>query len=216
MPSLYHLRRFIWIFYGVGLLGLAVPFTRPVFQHLIPVNFLVALTALFLVDRTGWKRLLPVSVFIFAAGWGLEVFGVNTGIIFGDYSYGRFMGPKLFHTPLAIGLSWLMMIYLTVALAQQITMHPLYRTILAAIFMVVYDFILEPAAMSLDMWQWMGGKVPLQNYITWFLASLVLASLFPIFKVRIRSRLAGSVFAAQMLMFFLLNIILWIQGALQP
>jgi len=216
MLPLIHLRRFVWIFYGVGLIGLAVPFTRPVFQFLIPVYFIVALAVLFYVDKTGWGKLLPISLFIFVAGWALEVAGVNTGLIFGDYAYGKYMGPKVMHTPLAIGLSWLMMIYLTVALAQKITMHPLYRTVLAAVFMVVYDFILEPVAMALGMWDWAGDKVPMQNYLTWFGASLFLAALFPIFKIRIRSRLAGAVFAAQVLMFLLLNLVLLIQSWLHP
>ncbi|MCK7535950.1 MAG: carotenoid biosynthesis protein [Marinilabiliales bacterium] len=45
-----------------------------------------------------------------------------------------------------------------------------------SLLMVLYDLILEPAAMSLDMWSWEGDRVPARNYLAWFLFSALFHS----------------------------------------
>ena len=198
------LEKFIWIFFGVGILGMAMPWTREYFIRLVPLNFVVCLVVLGMADRTHNRKLYWVSGLVFLAGWLVEVLGVNTGVIFGQFGYSLHLGPALFGTPLVIGLGWLMMLYLTVTVVQGITMHPFYRTVMAAVLMTVFDFLLEPAAIWMKMWFWEGGKVPLLNYITWFLVSLALASLFPLLKIRIRNRLAMNLYIAQMVFFLML------------
>jgi len=201
------LRKFIWIFFTVGIFGLGIPWSRQIFIRLVPLTFIVCLVILGIADQTRNRRLYWVSIIIFLAGWLVEVLGVNTGVIFGQYGYSLHMGPALFGTPFVMGISWLMMLYLTVAVVQGITMHPWYRTVLAAVLMVGFDFLLEPAAIWMKMWFWEGGKVPVLNYMTWFLVSLALASLFPLFRIRIRNRIALNLYVAQMVFFLLLIVI---------
>ncbi len=198
------LRKFITIFFSVGILGLGIPWSRAFFIHLVPLNFVVSLVILAMADRTRNRKLYWVAGVIFLTGWLVEVVGVNTGLLFGQYGYSLTMGPALFGTPMVMGLSWLIMLYLTVTVVQEITMHPWYRTVLAAVLMVVFDFLLEPAAIWMKMWFWEGGKVPVFNYITWFMVSLALASLFPLLKIRIRNRVALNLYVAQMVFFVLL------------
>ncbi|MFO7616418.1 MAG: carotenoid biosynthesis protein, partial [Bacteroidales bacterium] len=131
--------------------------------------------------------------------------GVNTGSLFGVYAYGGQMGPELFRTPLVMGISWLIMVYMGAAVAQRFTMHPFYRPILAGVLLTVFDFLLEPVAMWLNMWQWQGGNVPLMNYVMWFIVSVALASLYPILKIRIRNQVAPVLFLAFMIFFLILN-----------
>lgn len=209
------LRKFIWIFFTVGIIGMALPWTREIFIRLVPLTFIVCLVVLGLADQTRNPRLYWVSGIIFAAGWMVEAIGVNTGILFGEYGYSLNMGPALFGTPLVMGLSWLIMLYLTVTVVQGITMHPFYRTVLAAVLMVVFDFLLEPAAIWMKMWFWAGDKVPLLNYIMWFLVSLALASLFPLIRIRIRNRIAATLYVAQMVFFLLIIAISWIENLIR-
>lgn len=166
---------------------------------------MVCFVILVMADRTRNLKCLWVSIVIFVAGWLVEVLGVNTGVIFGSYGYSLLMGPALFGTPVVIGLNWLMTIYLSVTVAQGVTMHPFYRTVLAAVLMVIFDFLLEPAAIWMKMWFWEGGNVPLLNYISWFIVSLAFASLFPLLKIRIRNRLAFDLYAAQLGFFLLIT-----------
>ena len=92
-------KKFIWIFYAVGLLGMGIPFTRPVFQALIPVNLLVAFLVLLITDKSDIRRIVPYAVVVFVLTFLIEAVGVNTGKIFGDYTYGWALGPEFF-TPL--------------------------------------------------------------------------------------------------------------------
>jgi len=207
-------RKFILIFFSVGVVGLSLPWTRTVLTYMIPYSFLLYSFLLYVADRSSKPRLLPVAVIIFLAGFFVEVAGVNTGNLFGVYAYGRSMGPRLWGVPIVMGLTWLMMMYLTMSAAQSFSMHPVYRTVLTAVLMVMYDFLLEPVAMWLNMWNWKGGDVPMMNYIMWLVTSLVLAALFPLFRVRIRNRLAGIMLAAQFGFFLLLNLAAFIDKLL--
>lgn len=209
------LRKFIWIFFSVGIAGMALPWTRELFIRLAPFNFLVSLSILYLSDQTRNKRLYWVSGVIFVTGWLVEAVGVNTGVLFGQYGYSLHMGPAIVGTPLVMGLSWLILLYLSVTVVQEVTMHPFYRPVLAAVLMVVFDFLLEPAAIWMKMWFWEGGKVPVLNYIMWFLVSLVLASLFSLLKIRIRNRLALTLYVAQMVFFVVLIAISFVENLIK-
>jgi putative membrane protein len=209
------LRKFIWIFFSVGIVGMGLPWTREIFVRLVPLTFIVCLAVLAIADQTRNPRLYWVSGIIFVTGWLVEALGVNTGVLFGEYAYSLHMGPAIAGTPLVMGLSWLMMLYLTVSVVQEVTMHPYYRPVLAAVLMVVFDFLLEPAAIWMKMWYWEGGKVPIMNYIMWFLVSLVLASLFPILKIRIRNRLALRLYVAQMVFFLMIMAISFVENLIR-
>ena len=107
----FNLAPYLAIFYSVGVAGLIIPQTRDLFLFLVPLNLLMNLALLFIyhgkIDvRFAWKAAL-----IFIAGILVEVAGVNTGLIFGSYSYGPTLGPKIFHTPVMIGVNWLMLVY---------------------------------------------------------------------------------------------------------
>jgi putative membrane protein len=209
------LRKFIPIFFSVGIIGMGLPWTRELFIKLVPLTFVVCLVILAMADHTNNRKLYWVSGAIFFIGWLVEMIGVNTGLLFGNYGYSLTMGPAVFGTPLVMGLSWLMMLYLTVAVVQGVTMHPLYRTVLTAVLMVVFDFVLEPAAIWMKMWFWQGVNVPMMNYITWFLVSLGLASLFPLMKIRIRNRLAINLYVAQMVFFLLILAISFVENLIK-
>ena len=58
---------------------------------------------------------------IFLLGFVVEVVGVQTGLIFGSYSYGATLGVKLFDTPLLIGLNWIFVSYSSYSIACQVS-----------------------------------------------------------------------------------------------
>ncbi|MCD8261033.1 MAG: carotenoid biosynthesis protein [Bacteroides sp.] len=99
--------------------------------------------------------------------------GVNTGIIFGNYRYGEGLGPKLYGTPLIIGLNWLYLTYSTHDIASRIFRHPVTVIAAGAGLMVIYDIVLEQVAPLMQMWSFASIQPPLANYIVWFLLALV-------------------------------------------
>lgn len=204
-------KKFIWIFYAVGLIGMGIPFTRSFFQALIPVNLLVAFIVLFITDQSEMKKLIPYSIAVFVITFAVEAIGVNTGHIFGSYTYGWALGPRLFETPVVIGWNWLMLLYCTTLIAGTLTRNRYFISFLSAVLMVVYDFFLERPAGFLDMWTWEQDVVPMQNYLSWFILSWILSGALQIMRIRLVNPVASTMFGVQVLFFFLLNVIFYFE-----
>ncbi|MBK7882949.1 MAG: carotenoid biosynthesis protein [Chitinophagaceae bacterium] len=43
-------------------------------------------------------------------GIAVEIIGVKTGFLFGNYSYGIVLGPKIQSVPILIGINWFIII----------------------------------------------------------------------------------------------------------
>ena len=197
------------IYFSVGVAGMILPVTRELFKALTPFSLLASLTLLLIHHHRPTLTFWSAALFIFIAGIGIEAAGVATGLIFGTYSYGETLGPKIFHTPLMIGVNWLLLVYSSHTIVARYVDHLYFRAVAAAALMVVYDVALEPAAIALDMWSWEGGAVPLQNYLAWF----GIAFLFHLVAGRYRlydreNKLAQPLFFIQMGFFIALDI--WI------
>lgn len=55
------------------------------------------------------KKELLCIVLIFWTGIFVEFLGVNYGLLFGEYSYGSNLGPKVFGVPFLIGMNWVIL-----------------------------------------------------------------------------------------------------------
>lgn len=197
---------YLLIFYTVGIVGLIFPQSRELFKALVPVNLLLNIALLLIYHGQFKKGFLWKAGLIFIAGILVEVVGVQTGIIFGEYYYGPTLGPKILGTPLMIGVNWLMLVYCTLAIISKFTDVPYFRILLASTMMVVYDIVLEPSAIALDMWSW-DGPLPMQNYIAWFFISFFLI----LFAERSRlvnqdNKVAPALYFIQFCFFILLNL----------
>lgn len=158
----------IAIFHLVGFIGFLI--SPAYFRSLTPVNLLLS-AALVIVMSNQSKGLFYLTLLLTAlAGYFIEVAGVKTGWIFGHYYYGSALGYKLLSTPLLIGVNWALLIYAT---NQWVRFENKYVTIVvAALLMVGLDFFIEQSAARFDFWYWRGARIPLQNYIAWFLISI--------------------------------------------
>jgi len=74
--------------------------------------------------------------------------------------------------------------------------------------MVAFDWLMEPIAIANDMWYWASEVIPLKNYIDWFLVSGFLFLMIRILKVEINNRIAGFLFAMQVVFFLALNVLI--------
>ncbi len=158
----------IAIFHLVGFIGFLI--SPAYFRSLTPVNLLLS-AVLVIVMSNQPKGLFYLALLLTAlAGYFIEVLGVRTGWIFGHYYYGSALGYKLLSTPLLIGVNWALLIYATNQLVQFENKYA--NTILAALLMVGLDFFIEQSASRFDFWYWRGARIPLQNYIAWFLISI--------------------------------------------
>lgn len=190
-------KRFIWTFYAVGVAGFMIPFTQEIFIALISWALLMSFFLLMWFHQGGFSaRTILVFAFIFLAGYFVEVAGVATGIIFGNYTYGGGLGIKVFDTPLLIGINWLMLSYATASIMQPLKVHGITKALLAATAMVVYDIVMEQTAPMLHMWFWKDGVIPLENYVAWFLLSLLFQAVLLSFRIRLKNALALTLFSS--------------------
>jgi len=171
------------------------------FGRLTPFNLVVMFG---LVIWTLPEHSLRTFAFILLAsltGLLTEMVGVNTGLLFGNYTYGDTLGPKLNGVPVLIGLNWFIVVYASGMLATQIRtwlahhLHIHGKAVYSkwigwsvivdgALIATAFDWIMEPAAIRLGFWQWQGGTVPTLNYITWFVVSLFILFIFSLLKPR--------------------------------
>lgn len=201
-------KRFIISYYIIGFAGMAFPLTKPYFEQLTGLTILISF-GLMMLYHQGWTlKFILAAIFIYAAGFAVEAFGVSSGSVFGHYSYHTSLGPKWFDTPLLIGINWLMLIYAIFLLTSKIKLHRLLRPLFNAALMVVYDLLLEPVAIEWNMWKWKDLSVPLQNYIAWFVIALIFFVILQILNVRYKNRISSLILICQCVLFLLLNMVI--------
>lgn len=147
-------------------------------MRLMPI-FLAAIAAVVILvwdapRRT--KAVLGAVTILF--GYLIEVFGVHTGLLFGNYSYGSGMGFRLFGVPVTIGITWLLVTLSAWQIVQYSRFSVPQKFVLAGLLAVVFDLLLEQFAVAYGLWAWKGGEVPLYNYICWFVVSQLAFGLY--------------------------------------
>lgn len=209
LPEAKKLKNFILIFYTVACIGFTVPLTRELFIWLTPLALLLNVFLLLVFDQNKNKPTAYIAFLIcFLVGFGVEVIGVNTGILFGNYRYFEGLGFQLVNTPLIIGVNWLLLVYFSRNLIQKFTRSVFTQIIASSFIMVVYDVLLEQVAPLVRFWQFENGEVPLKNYFTWFIVAILLQAIVTLFKLKTENKLAKTLFAAQVIFFVCLFLIL--------
>lgn len=202
------IRRFLVWFYIIGIAGMVIPATSALFMKLTPLALLMNFGLLLIHHETKFS-VITILIFslILLSGFFIEIIGVQTGIIFGEYVYGKGLGWKLWDTPLIIGLNWLMLVYTTATITQKIKIHNIIRIALGAGMMLVYDLIMEQVAPRMDMWSWKNGIIPIENYIAWFVIASLFHALIQFSGIKIKNKLSETVLIAQFVFFVILFIL---------
>lgn len=150
---------------------------------------------------------------VFVMAIGIEIIGVKTGHIFGVYEYNQLLWPEIGGVPLAIGFSWINLLLSAASISYgikrfELTKKPWIMALLIGMLMVIFDVVLEPAAIRLDYWSWSGGDVPVQNYLAWFILGFLFARTgiaFSVFDHGLPGIIRHAYFA-QLVYFVLINL----------
>ncbi|MEN9919904.1 MAG: hypothetical protein RL662_2340 [Bacteroidota bacterium] len=194
-------------FYVVGLLLFAIPYTRPLFIHMIAISIVLVVAAALYHHQKWTKTTIYLFSFIAFSSFFLEVAGTSTGKIFGAYQYDTGLGIKVLETPIIIGFNWVFLVYASQAIVSRITNRPLFKIIGGALLMVVYDVILEFAAPFMQMWHFESFYPPINNFIVWFLVAAFYHSCMVICKISVDNKPICSLFWIQSLFFALITAI---------
>ncbi len=199
---------FLAIFYTVGVLGLSFAFSFNYFVKLTPLALLLSFVILLFYHKSFTIKTGLIFILIFLIGFGVELIGVQTKMIFGSYIYGDSLGLKILDTPLIIGLNWLLLVYLTNSVLNGLKLNNAVKIFFASLILLTYDMILEQVAPLIHMWSWENETVPLQNYLAWFVLALVLSGLLSWSNINLKNRIAPVILICQSLFFILLLFIL--------
>ena len=208
LPSEKSILSFLRTWYVIGILGFAIPFSYDIFRHLIPLNILLTTLIILVYHKPLNFRFGQITFLVFLLGYVVEVAGVKTGFLFGYYSYGSILGPKVAEVPLIMGMNWVLMIYGGVAIASRTGFRIFPASLLSALLVTASDIIIEKFAILTGMWEWTGGTPPLRNYLGWFVFSFILSVIyFNVVQSQLR-RVALSIYIYQMVLFILTVVIL--------
>lgn len=221
MQILTRFNKFQWataiavFFHVIGMFGLLLH-EGDFFVNATSTNLLLVL-GLLLWTQTG--KNIPFFIYFmacFITGMGVEIVGVQTSALFGHYNYGEVLGYKIWGVPLLLGVNWFIVTYCSGMAIHQLVhkyapqLKGISRLLLfvpvAAATAVFYDWLMEPVAIKLGYWQWGGdGSVPVYNYITWFIVSLLLLTVFHYAHFNKQNKFAVNLLIVHLLFFGILR-----------
>ncbi|MFK7771914.1 MAG: carotenoid biosynthesis protein [Saprospiraceae bacterium] len=163
----------IWLFAISAIIGIYLGYVSW-FIPKTPLNLMLGAGLLFWNFPINSLQKIGVWCIAFSIGMLVEIIGVQTGDIFGNYYYGENLGIKFMGVPFLIGVNWAVLSFITAAIGSRLTKSFWGSIFLGACFMLGLDFLLEPLAGVFDFWHFEGGIVPIQNYIAWFVTAFLL------------------------------------------
>lgn len=213
------------LFHAIGIAGILFGYfgDRDFFVRSTPFNLLLMFG---LLVWTQQEKNISFFIFMaacFAVGIAVEIIGVNTSLLFGDYSYGKVLGPQIRNVPWLIGVNWFIIIYCSGVSVFSLLMRIISRNpvteeatpkslkalsvvVDGATLAVFFDWLMEPVAVKLAYWKWLGeGSIPFFNYVCWFFVSILLLLLFHLLKFEKRNKFAVNLLLIQLMFFLILR-----------
>ena len=199
----------LWItlvhFFGI----IGVYFLPDWFLPATPLVILVsAIVVILRYEKYRQSRIVAFIVIALLAFF-IEVYGVQTGNLFGTYTYGNNLGWKLFGVPIIIGVNWAALLMVS----QQLTTHYIgiknrfFSAVSVGVLMTMFDLLLEVLAPQFDFWSFTHlNYAPLQNFIGWFGVSFCFG-LYTYSHFRNQNRTAVLFGRAQLVFFMVLGLL---------
>lgn len=210
------------LFHVIGIVGILF-FNRNFFIETTAFNLLLMFVLICWTQKSKNAYFLLFIVLCFVIGIAVEMVGVNTGWLFGEYQYGKVLGYKINRVPLIIGINWFVIIYCcgisihtllmkainrisAESVSKPKTLKALSVIIDGATMAVFFDWVMEPVAIKLGYWEWKGtGEVPLFNYFSWLGVSICLLSIFHFLPFPKINKFAINLLLIQVMFFLLLR-----------
>lgn len=210
------------LFHLTGVLGILLTPYKDWFVNNTPIVLLTMFLLLTKSHIRQSKKYFAFFIMTFFIGMITEMIGVNTGLLFGHYSYGDVLGPKLYGVPFLIGFNWFIIVFCASAFVNQciVLLKRKYHLNIGATSIAIcvviggaaiatcFDIILEPVAVKLNFWTWANGQIPMLNYICWFIISAFLLMISVFLKIVHTNKFATNLFIIEALFFLALNIFL--------
>jgi putative membrane protein len=208
------------LFHTIGLVGI-IFFKSNFILLATPANLLLMFVLLIWTqEKKNYSFWLFIALTV-VLGIAIEIIGVNTKLLFGDYTYGNVLGFKIKNVPLIIGVNWFIIIYCCGISINTLLMKAINKiaaetatapTALKALSVIVdgatlavfFDWLMEPVAVQLGYWKW-AGQIPFYNYLCWFTFSMALLGIFHVLQFNKQNKFAIHLLMIQVMFFLLLQ-----------
>lgn len=191
----------VWLFHVSAVAGIIITGETTWFIPKTPLNLFACFLLLVWVYPISRPKEILTFLSFFLAGMTAEIIGVQTGILFGDYSYGDNLGWKILGVPVTIGINWALLTFITGTMAGRWLPGLWSRVITGVGLMLLLDLLLEGVAPGFDFWEFQGGVAPLYNYICWGILALVMQFSFHYLKIKGNFAYSWNLYLVQFLFF---------------
>lgn len=218
-------------FHLVGFIAIVL-FKSSFFISLTPLNLIICTALIFWTQKKINSAFLLFCLAGFTIGFTAEYIGITTGKLFGSYAYGSSLGPKWNGVPWIIGAQWMVITYCigicmhmlhvklttnqlskkgdpqlkTKAIIHNSKKWIIISTLIDGAFLaVLFDWVMEPAAIKLGFWQWENGEIPKSNYYSWLFLSIPILAAFHFLPFKKQNIFAVHLLLIQFMFFLLIN-----------
>lgn len=161
------------IFHLVGIIGLISPYAEN-FKWLTPFHLMLCFVLLVGSQKKYDASFAAFLMLCYIVGFSAEWIGVHKGWLFGEYHYGKVLGPGIDQIPFLIGINWYLLSYGVGQWVAKLKANPWLSSVVGALIMTGIDYLIEPVAIRNDYWVWETATIPMTNYLGWFVVSLPL------------------------------------------
>lgn len=170
--------------FGYAFLGaFMVSYIKDAFNYPLMSEFSIIVFLLpifyFLQRDYGFKKTLFIILFFSTLGLIIEYIALKTGFPYSSFTYGQTSVYKIDQIlPWTVGLSWSIFVFGAIGATSFIKIKKIWMgPILTGLILVLFDLVLDPAAVSINMWSyenksfWYG--VPFQNFVGWAITGIL-------------------------------------------
>ena len=156
-------------------IGIVIILQNPTNAEMSWINLVLCALLIYLPEDS--KNKIWVFFMIAVGGYTVELIGVHTGLLFGNYQYESALGTKLFSVPLVIGANWFCVVLSSSNWVRKVSKSLWIQALLSAALCTGLDILIEPVAIRYGFWSW-SGPIPTYNYVCWFFFSFVFALVY--------------------------------------
>ena len=195
---------FLVLVYISGAIGILF---KPFFFLSFTPYTLILTALVFLIFQPVYKQnYLLGFMTILLIGFFVEIIGVKTGFIFGDYWYGNTLGYKLLDVPLVISLNWAVLLSCGILMGCRLSKNKFISALISALVVTAIDFLMEQVVTSLNFWHFKVGIAGIHNYAGWLVVSFTTSFILQKNLANGDKKIAYTILSLQVLFFGILNI----------
>ncbi len=210
------------LLHGIGLGGF-IFYDKDLFAFLTVFNLLASAGLLIYTQKEKNPAFFLFAGSCYIVGFTAEYIGVNQHWLFGEFEFSEAMGIQWQKVPLIIGIYWFIIMYCC-AVSIQMLLNVIWNKLRdddqpyrsnvgfaavildSALLAVFFDWVMEPVAVKLGYWKWLGnGDVPMLNYLSWLGVSALLMLLFRLLPFNKQNQFAVNLLLIQFMFFLILH-----------